>query len=151
LLVLVWIIAGNSNKYLEIRFLLITVPGGWLLEQGLRLAFHRPGPSGLFQAGILNYTFPGEQPFMAVAAYGFAAYILMRHDKNPWLKPVLTAIAIIIFIFSGLNPIFFQAEYPSDTAAGYVFGGLWLCLNIILLEIYRILPRLGPHKKAGSM
>ena len=32
-----------------------------------------------------------------------------------------------------------QVELPSDVAAGYVFGGVWLGLNILLLEILRLL------------
>ena len=32
-----------------------------------------------------------------------------------------------------------QVELPSDIVAGYVFGGVWLGLNILLLEIIRLL------------
>ena len=32
-----------------------------------------------------------------------------------------------------------QVELPSDVAAGYVFGGVWLGLNILLLETLRLL------------
>jgi hypothetical protein len=40
-----------------------------------------------------------------------------------------------------LNPLFFQTQYPSDILTGYVFGGVWLTLNILLLEIYRLLSK----------
>lgn len=79
---------------------------------------------------------------MATVAYGFFAFIIIRHGKKAWIKTTLITVTILICIFPGLNPMFFQTEYPSDVYAGYIFGGVWLTLNIILLEIYRILPKI---------
>lgn len=45
-------------------------------------------------------------------------------------------------IIVGLSPLILQTEYPCDVFTGYIFGGVWLFLNIILLEVYRILPGL---------
>ncbi|MFU1794417.1 lipid A 1-phosphatase [Paenibacillus azoreducens] len=38
----------------------------------------------------------------------------------------------------GICRIYFNIQYPSDVVSGYVFGGAWLSLNIIQLEIFRI-------------
>jgi hypothetical protein len=141
LLLLVFILFRHKNKLLEIRFLFITIPGGELLEELLRLLFHRQGPPNSFVSSKIIYTFPGEHALMAVIVYGFAAYLLLRHLRIKWLKAPVIIIAFVICILLGLSPLFFHTEYPSDAAAGYVFGGLWLSLNIVLLEIYRILPR----------
>ena len=47
-----------------------------------------------------------------------------------------------VCIVTGLMDIFFQVHYPSDTVAGYVFGGVWLSLNIVLMEVYRALSKM---------
>lgn len=50
--------------------------------------------------------------------------------------------ALIICFLVGISLIFLQIQYPSDVASGYAFGGVWLSLNIVLLEVFRILPKM---------
>jgi membrane protein DedA with SNARE-associated domain len=136
----IWIFIRGKDRHLELRFLLITILGGEFLEELLRVVFHRLGPLGLSIVGHSKYTFPSEQSLMAVVTYGFAAFILLRHITRKWIATISIFIVIIICFLSGLSPLFFQLQYPSDVSAGYVFGGVWLSLNIILLEVFRILP-----------
>lgn len=82
----------------------------------------------LLHAEHLPYTFPSEYTLMATAVYGFIAFLLIRHLKNPVGR-----------VFVGISRLYFKVEYPSDITAGYVFGGVWLSLNIVLLEINRLL------------
>jgi len=138
----VWIIVKGKNRFLEFRFLLITILGGEVLEELLRVVFHRIGPLGLSIAGHAKYTFPSEQSLMAVVTYGFAAFIILRYIKRKWIGTTSTFIVLIICFLSGLSPLFFQLQYPSDVSAGYIFGGVWLSLNIVLLEVFRILPKI---------
>jgi hypothetical protein len=60
------------------------------------------------------------------------------------IKALIAGKAAYLFFFSliGLSSVFFNIQYPSDVAAGFEFGIVWLSLSIILLEIYRILPEL---------
>jgi len=132
----------GKNRFLELRFLLITVIGGEVLEELLRIIFHRNGLLGSNITGHARYTFPSEQSLMAVVTYGFAAFIILRHIKSKWIGTAITTIVLIICFFAGLSPLFFQLQYPSDVFAGYVFGGVWLSLNIICLELLRILPNI---------
>lgn len=142
LLVFLWILFKGRNRHLEIRFLAVIFIGGELLEELLRIIFHRLGPLGLSLAGSMKYTFPSEQTFMAVVVYGFAAFIVLRHTNKHWTGIILTFVTAAICLVTGLSVVFFNIEFPSDAAAGYVFGGVWLSLNIVLLEINRILPEI---------
>jgi len=141
-LLIILIIVKGKDRFLEFRFLLITVLGAEVLEELLRVIFHRLGPLGLTIAGHAKYTFPSEQSLMAVVTYGFAAFIILRYTKGRLIGTATTFIVLVICFISGLTPLFLQLQYPSDVAAGYVFGGLWLSLNIILLEVFRILPKI---------
>ena len=137
-----WIMYKSENKFLEIRFLISTILGGELLEEVLRLVFHRLGPTGLSIIKNVKYTFPSEQTLMAVVTYGFLAFIVFRHTNRRWLWSIVTFISLGICFVTGLSVIFFQVQYPSDVIAGYAFGGLWLSLNIVLLEVFRVLPQI---------
>lgn len=136
LLIFSWILVKEDNKFLETKFLLLIVLGGELIEESLRHIFHRVGPAG-------NYTFPSEQTFVAIVIYGFAVYMINRKAQFNYLKKFISVGALIICIFAGLSPIFLHTQYPSDVAAGYAFGGVWLSLNIVLLEVLRILPKIN--------
>jgi len=137
LLTLLWIILKGRDKLLEIRFLGITVLGGVLWEEGLRELFHRVGPG----AGHI-YTFPSQQALLAVVVYGFASFMILRHVRNKWPGTILFIATLAVCTVTVLSLIFFQVQYPSDAAAGLVFGGVWLSLNIVLMEIFRVLPQI---------
>jgi len=138
----IWIIRRNANRILEMQFLFIVTFGGEVLQYLLRHIFRRLGPSSLGLAGNSLYTFPSNEALMAIVAYGFFVYLIVRHVKKAWTKTAVLSIYLFICLVVGLNPIFFQTQYPSDVYAGYIFGGVWLSINIILLEVYRILPKI---------
>jgi hypothetical protein len=83
---------------------------------------------------------------MALVAYGLAAFLILRHSSRRRVGGFLIPIILIIYILSGISPVFFGSQYPSDAAAGYVFGGAWLSINIVLLEVFRILPEVDKSR-----
>jgi membrane protein DedA with SNARE-associated domain len=151
ILLLVWILKKGTSRLLELRYLIITILGGEFLEEILRVIFHRLGPLGATIANHTEYTFPSEQTLMAFVTFGFAAFILLRHAKSHWIRSIAVFIALGLCLCAGLSSMYFQLQYPSDVVAGYVFGGVWLSLNIVLLEVYRILPKLKNYNNDGSL
>lgn len=140
ILALAWTIFRGIDKWLEVRFLLITAVAGQLLQEGLSLAFHRLGPITSYITGKFEREFPNEQTFLAVVVFGAVAYLLLRHAGMVWLRPVVVTLVVLLCLFTGISKIFFRTEYPSDIVAGYEFGVVWLSLNVILLEVQRKLP-----------
>lgn len=136
------IIMRGIDKILEIKFVFLAIWGGEVLQTILRLIFRRLGPSDQLLIGTIKYTFPSNQSFMTIVAYGFLCFFILRYIKRNWIRTASVIITIIICFLGGLSPLFYQIQYPSDVYAGYVFGGVWLTLNIVLLEVYRILPKI---------
>lgn len=139
--IIIFIMLKGIDKFLEIRFAFFTVLGGEALQTLLRLAFKRMGPLGGSFTENIKYTFPSEQSLMAIVTYGFVCFLVLRHTKITWIRISSVVITILICFLGGISVLFYQIQYPSDIYAGYVFGGVWLTLNIILLECYRILPK----------
>jgi membrane protein DedA with SNARE-associated domain/membrane-associated phospholipid phosphatase len=148
---LVWIVwKGGWNK-LELLFVIITVGGGNLYEEMLRNIFHRlttnePNLLEQFPSG-----FPSEQSLMAFVIYGLCFYIVLRHSKSIRVHTILITSWIIILLFMGISRIYFNIQDPSQIAAGYVFGGVWLGISTLLLEIFRILTTIDPSKKKSRL
>jgi membrane protein DedA with SNARE-associated domain len=140
IIAVIWIMIKGDNKALEIKFLSTTFLGASLLGAILKNLFHRLGPTGNL------YTFPSSETIGSTVIYGFLAYLLIRHSKKNWVKSFITSVYLSICLLSGLSIVYFNIQYPSDVAAGYEFGLLWLCLSIIVLEVYRILPEIYNSK-----
>jgi len=142
IIIFIWTIRKDRKRVLECEFLFIVVAGGEVLQFVLRNIFRRMGPSTIRLLGNSQYTFPSNQSLLAIVAYGFFAFLIIRNTKRACTSTAVVIITLFICICAGLNPIFFQTAYPSDVYAGYIFGGVWLTINIILLEVYRILPKI---------
>jgi membrane protein DedA with SNARE-associated domain/membrane-associated phospholipid phosphatase len=132
----VWILFKGKHRLLELAFFAFVIVGGEALEKGLRLLFHRSGP---LVGSQFSYTFPSEQTLISLTVCGYAGFLLVRHYGNIKIRFATTLAVIIFCLLVGISRIYFNMQYPSDVVAGYVFGGAWLSLNVILLEIFRIL------------
>lgn len=139
LLTLLWIWRKGQNRRLETGFLVSVMVGGEILDEGLRRLFHRSGPAESLGMGGVPFTFPSEQSLMALAVFGFAAYLLTRHAKKSWTSTFAWSVVLAVSLFVGISRVYLNVQYPSDVTAGYVFGGVWLSLNIVILEIFRLL------------
>lgn len=134
-----WIFVNGKNRGLEAIFFVIAIVGGKLLDVGLRSIFHRLGPAKVISINDFIYTFPSGQTLMVLTAYGFCTFLLLRHTRRAMLKTIAPGITVISSILVGLSRVYLNLQYPSDIVAGYIFGGVWLSLNIILLEVFRVL------------
>lgn len=140
-LTLFWIWIKERDRWLESGFLLFVAIGGEILDEGLRRIFHRIGPESTLIAEKVSYTFPSEQSLIVFIVFGFIIFLFARHSQRTWVRTLLPSIVFVAAIFVGLSRVYLGIQYPSDVVAGYVFGGMWLSLNIVLLEIFRQLKK----------
>jgi membrane protein DedA with SNARE-associated domain/membrane-associated phospholipid phosphatase len=144
---LLWILWKGKDKQLEIYFLVITVAGGEVYEELLRTIFHSLSPNEPPMLERFPSGFPSEQSLMAFVVYGFFFFILLRHNRALKVHTVLIISWVAILLLIGLSRIYFGVQEPSQIAAGYVFGGVWLGLSVLLLEIFRMLVGMDAPKK----
>jgi membrane protein DedA with SNARE-associated domain len=147
---LLWMLWKGKEKLLEIYFLVIIVAGGEFYEEVLRSIFHRLSPN---EPSLLEHFpsgFPSEQSLMAFVVYGFFFFVLLRHNRNIKVHTVLIISWITVLLFIGISRVYFGLQDPSQIAAGYVFGGVWLGLFILLLEIFRLLMGIDNPKKKSN-
>ncbi|MBS4177844.1 VTT domain-containing protein [Bacillus sp. FJAT-49731] len=136
ILTLLWILWRDKLKLYGVLSLAIVVFGGELYEESLRRFFHRLAPDHLSFIEPLTNSFPSEQSLMAIVIYGFFLYLFVRYSHNGWYRIFAIVGVIVILVLMAIAQINFNAKLPSDIVAGFVFGGVWLGLNIILLEIF---------------
>ncbi|MBU8879169.1 VTT domain-containing protein [Bacillus sp. FJAT-29790] len=139
---LFWILWTGRDKITELLSFMIVVFGGELYEESLRRIFHKFSPLNYSLMDQLLYAFPSEQSLMTFVIYGFFVFISVRTARKVWIRTFVPITALVILFLIALSRLFLEVQLPSDVAAAYVFGGVWLGLNILLIEIFRLLRRM---------
>ena len=117
---------------------LLTIPGGLLLCEGVKLLVHRHRPYvvGPF-VDWSGYSFPSGHTTGATLLYGLLALTMLRFCKH-WSHHLLTICAALTMIaIVGFSRIALGAHYLSDVLAAMVFGTIWLILCSIMLQTAR--------------
>lgn len=129
----------GRDRLLESIILLLVVVGGEIYEEVVRRVFYQLTPIHFTEMEKLPYSFPSEQSLMAFVIYGFFAFMMVRHTRHAWVHTMGVLGMFILFLFMAISRVYFGIQLPSEVVAGYVFGGVWLSLNILLLENFRLM------------
>lgn len=140
-LTFLWILIKGEDRALETKFLISVIVGGKLLDVGLRTIFHRFGPAKAVSINSLLSDFPSGQTLMVLATFGFITFLVLRHSRSTISRSTAVAATLVVCFVVGISRVYLNSQYPSDVISGYVFGGVWLSLNIILMEVFRTLKR----------
>jgi undecaprenyl-diphosphatase len=107
--------------------LLISFLGANLLVLLLKLHFRRLRPD-LPWAFVheASYSFPSGHSVCAVVVYGTLLYIGLRRLPRMWQRVMACAVAAALILGIGTSRIYLGVHYPSDVAAGYFVGVVWL-------------------------
>jgi membrane-associated phospholipid phosphatase len=106
---------------------LIATGGAGVLVIVLKLHFRRIRPDlpWVF-VHEPSFSFPSGHSAFAVVVYGMAIYICMRRLRRDWQRALLLVAAGALIFGIGVSRIYLGAHYPSDVAAGYFVGAVWL-------------------------
>jgi len=129
--VLSWVIAGWRAGLLSIAsFLGLWLLGTWL---GPVIAQPRPSPELVQVAeAVSGSAFPSIFAFNYMATIGFLAVLAAVKGWGK-LRVALLVICISLLVIGGIARIELAAHWPSDVAASYLIGLLWVTLLIRFL------------------
>ncbi|AZB43639.1 phosphatase PAP2 family protein [Bacillus sp. FJAT-42376] len=114
----------------EVLLYVTVVLGSAMLNQILKLLFHRPRPDFHRLSSAQGFSFPSGHSMEAVAFYGILAFILWKHLKSRRGKNLLVLFSILMIAGIGLSRIYLGVHYPSDVLGGYLCSICWLTLSI---------------------
>lgn len=129
---LLWIF----KKQLYILPLWLTIFGSELITLAGKMIIHRPRPLVALYAES-GFSFPSGHATIAVALYGFLAYILFRESKQWKSKTNSVVICVLIILLIGFSRLYLGVHYLSDVWGGYLSGLLWLIIGIAITEWMR--------------
>jgi undecaprenyl-diphosphatase len=110
----------------EAAVLALAVGGSAALNVGLKFFFHRLRPSIPWAlTHELSFSFPSGHAVAASCFYATITYLLAR-GRQATARTTLIIIAVSIVLGIGLSRVYLGVHYPSDIAAGYLVGILWV-------------------------
>lgn len=145
LVTILWIYSHGKDKKLEYIFATVAIGGGVVLQLALAKLFEH---SGVMKT--LYFTsktaFPGRDGLVAISVIGFFTFMTIRHSGKILSKALKISVAGFLIFLICVGDIYKGTLDPSSVLAGLEIGGAWLFFNIILLEIFRVLPNVSSEE-----
>lgn len=82
-----------------------------------------------------DFSFPSGHSFNIVVFLGVFVLILNKYVKNIYIKILLISLCVVLMILVGFSRIMLGVHYPTDVAAGFLFGLIFLSI-IAIIDIY---------------
>jgi undecaprenyl-diphosphatase len=122
----VWRLAASGRRHAAV-LLVLAAAGGELLDQILKLAFHRGRPASFFGYPLPgSYSFPSGHAMISACFFGVLAAVWTARMESRGLRVSVWAAAALLALLIGMSRIYLGVHYPSDVAAGYCAAILWV-------------------------
>ncbi len=124
------------------RLLLASTLGGIILNNTLKLIFHRERPT-LFEWGtsVASSSFPSGHAMSATVVYGTVAYLVARLQKHHWSRTLTLGGAFTLILMICFTRLYLGVHYPSDVIGGIIVGLAWAGFCMATLEASLVLGR----------
>ena len=123
----------KKHKWYSIKIPVIALTSMGLMF-ALKDTFNRSRPGNPLLEHAKGLSFPSGHALMSVTFYGLLIYIVFKSVKNKELKWTLIVMLMLLILIIGFSRIYLRVHYPSDVAAGYCIGFLWLVIAVWALN-----------------
>lgn len=114
--------------------ILLSVLGGMLFSEGLKMSFARPRPD-LVPHGMQVYSqsFPSGHAMMSATVYLTLGLLLARTESARRAKLFSIAFGVLLTVIVGLSRIYLGVHWPTDVLAGWAGGAAWALMAWLLM------------------
>lgn len=113
--------------------LVLCVPGGMLLNHGVKHAFQRARPALEGAADLASYSFPSGHAAGATVWWGFMLVWLFAHRADARTRIAGATLAAAMVLLAALSRVYLGVHYLSDVLAAVGEGAAWLALCFLVL------------------
>ena len=130
------IVLARSRRWSLLISWIEAFAGSSILAVGIKHIYVRPRPAGAAEfLHDTSFSFPSTHAVSSLIAFGMTAYLLNMLRPNSGGAKFFAGIVAPLFIFAiGLSRLYLGVHYLSDVLAGFVIGGVWLCVCIVALR-----------------
>ncbi|AMX00337.1 phosphatase PAP2 family protein [Rummeliibacillus stabekisii] len=121
----------------EVFLLGTVILGTQVINQVLKIFFHRARPDFHLLIDVGGYSFPSGHAMSAFAFYGILTFIFWRHIPNRFGRTTIVLFSSILILIIGTSRIYLGVHYPSDIIGGYFVSSIWLTIVIWFFQRYK--------------
>jgi undecaprenyl-diphosphatase len=86
----------------------------------------------------------------AMAFYGFLIYLCVRYEVKKPLRILIVTVLALLILSIGLSRIYLGVHFPSDVAAGFVGGFIWVMFCAIIFNVFELWQMKNRSKKQNG-
>lgn len=132
-----YIIRHRSWKYtLQTALVLILAS---LSNMVLKRVINRSRPALEHLVTVNTLSYPSGHAMSAMAFYGFLMFLSLRYTTVRWVRYGVVAILALVILSVGISRIYLGVHYPSDVAAGFIGGMIWIAFCAVLFSLIDLL------------
>lgn len=124
----------RRRDWFWLQAVVLAVPGGMLLNGGVKLAFARARPSFSDPLLVLStYSFPSGHAVSATVFYGVIGAFLAQKADRPGVRVMVVLACLLMVALVSFSRIYLGVHYLSDVLGGMAEGIAWLaaCLTAL--------------------
>ncbi len=128
----IWLLTRGQRS--QATVLVIAAAGAVALNNLLKLLFGRARPM-LWEriVDVGQYSFPSGHAMISMVIFGMIGYLLS--SKFPLWRIGILSLTILLVTGIGLSRLYLGVHWPTDIAAGYAAGLVWLITCIFSLQV----------------
>jgi undecaprenyl-diphosphatase len=133
---IIWLLA--EKKWKEPLVLWVCLIGVRYGNHWFKISFERIRPEFERLIEINGYSFPSGHAMISIAFFGMLSYLLVQNYKILHSYKELVYGLTVLFVFLvGFSRVYLGVHYPTDVLGGYLAGGTWLLLCVLLYELLK--------------
>ena len=121
----------------ELILFIWVVFGTAILNEVLKIIFHRDRPTLHRIVEANGFSFPSGHSMTAFSFYGIITFLLWRHLKTSFARGLFLCFSIIMIVMIGISRIYLGVDYPSDVLGGFMASGCLMAVTIWYYQRYQ--------------
>ena len=138
ILIIVFLARGLKRPAI---WLAVAVGGSVVLDISLKLAFHRARPVPFFGPAPLTYSYPSGHALSSLCFYGVLAGLFCAQIQSRAARLLAWFVTVALVAGIGLSRIYLGVHYPTDVAAGYLAGAIWVSTLLFAARAHQREPK----------
>lgn len=137
LLAIFYLIKHRSWKFILQTALVLSLAS--LSNIVLKKVINRARPSLEHLVSVNTLSYPSGHSMSAMAFYGFLIFLCLRYTMARAVRYVVIILLILLILSIGVSRIYLGVHYPSDVAAGFIGGFIWVAFCVVLFSLIDLL------------
>ncbi|MDM5226692.1 phosphatase PAP2 family protein [Cytobacillus sp. NJ13] len=138
------------RNYEAMASVVFAVAAGNEVNKWLKEAIGRPRPDQEHLVDVASLSFPSGHAMIGMILYTVIAYFIINELKSKSAKWMTAILAGIWIFLMGISRIVMGVHYPSDIAAGFAAGYIWVFISISIYAALKSMFRRKSHQRESA-